>query len=73
MIDYAMLLYGVSEYTILTEWSIATLTKKIEHGFNFEILKKGGKIKNENEASYITKEEADEQEALYYGEIKNGG
>lgn len=60
-----MLMYGISEYEILTQWSIETLVKKIEHGFNFEILKKGGKIKDGDENDLLTKAEADELEALY--------
>lgn len=68
MIDYAMLMYGISEREILTQWSIETLVKKVEHGFNFEILKKGGSIKDkEGEEELLTKEEADELEDLYYG------
>ena len=65
MIDYAMIMYGISEREILTEWSIETLLKKVEHGLNFEILKKGGKIKEEEEDELLTKAEADELEKLY--------
>ena len=65
MIDYAMIMYGISEREILSQWSIETLLKKVEHGFNFEILKKGGKIKEKEEDELLTKAEADELEKLY--------
>ena len=65
MIDYAMIMYGISEREILSQWSIETLLKKVEHGFNFEILKKGGKIKEKEEDEFLTKAEADELEKLY--------
>lgn len=64
-------MYPVSEYEILYGWSIPTLLKKIEHGFNFEILKKGGTVK-EKKKRLLTKKEAEELDDLYYGE-KNGG
>lgn len=65
MIDYALLMYNISEYEILTQWSIETLLNKVKHGFNFEILKKGGKIKDKEKPCPITKAEYAELEALY--------
>lgn len=65
MIDYALLMYNISEAEILTQWSIETLLKKIEHGFNFEILKKGGKIKDNEKSEPITKAEYEKLETLY--------
>lgn len=63
-------MYNISENKILSEWSITTLFKKIESGFNFEILKKGGKTSN-TKGQKLKKAEADQLEALYYGD-KNG-
>lgn len=34
-------MYKVSEELILTTWAIETLLKKVQHGFNFELIKKG--------------------------------
>lgn len=65
MIDYALLMYNISEAEILTQWSIETLLKKIEHGFNFEILKKGGTIKDNEKSKPITKAEYEKLETLY--------
>lgn len=52
----------------MREWSIGTLLKKVEHGFNFEILKKGGKVEKKEEGRLLSKAEEEELAALYYGE-----
>lgn len=61
-------MYAISEGEILREWSIGTLLKKVEHGFNFEILKKGGKVEKKEEGRLLSKAEEEELAALYYGE-----
>ena len=66
MIDYALLMYNISEKEILTQWSIGTLVKKVRHGFNFEVLKKGGKVADENEnENLMTRDEVELLENLY--------
>ena len=36
-----MLMYHIGEDVILNSWSIETLLKKVQHGFNFVLIKKG--------------------------------
>nr|WP_303933706.1 hypothetical protein [Treponema denticola] len=36
-----MLMYGVSEELILKTWSLETIIKKVQHGFDFILLQKG--------------------------------
>lgn len=52
-----MLLYHVSEDVILKTWSIETLLKKVQHGFNFEMLKKGVVINDDDDDDEILSDE----------------
>ncbi len=62
-----MMMYRVSEETILKTWALETIIKKTKNGFNFILMQKGIGQKEtcDNMLSEVLETIHDENEALY--------
>ncbi len=62
-----MMMYSVSEETILKTWALETIIKKTKNGFDFILMQKGVEQKEtcDNMQTEILETIHDESEALY--------
>lgn len=62
-----MMMYSVSEETILKTWALETIIKKTKNGFDFILMQKGVEQKEtcDNMQTEVLETIHDENEALY--------
>lgn len=60
-LDRLCVLYGVDEGHILRNWSVETIQRKLVHGVEFDLLRRGfGSPKESEDSAPLTIDEADQ-------------